>query len=115
MLTQNNGPVRYLRNDGGNRQHWLRVTLKGTGSNRSGIRGHGDRDAGGRGEALGMVKTGSNYLSESELPLTFGLGAEARVAGLECAGRAARWIQSDRSTPIAPSRSSKDEARKSSG
>jgi len=31
----------------------------------------------------GMVKTGSSYLSQSELPLTFGLGTEARVAGLE--------------------------------
>jgi hypothetical protein len=30
-----------------------------------------------------MVKTGSSYLSQSELPLTFGLGSEARVTGLD--------------------------------
>ena len=30
-----------------------------------------------------MVKTGSSYLSQSELPLTFGLGAATRVTGIE--------------------------------
>ena len=30
-----------------------------------------------------MVKTGSSYLSQSELPLTFGLGATARVEQVE--------------------------------
>jgi hypothetical protein len=30
-----------------------------------------------------MVKTGSSYLSQSELPLTFGLGADAGITGLE--------------------------------
>jgi 3-dehydroquinate synthase class II len=31
------------------------------------------------------VKTGSSYLSQSELPLTFGLGAGAKITGLEVA------------------------------
>ena len=83
VLTENNGPVRYLRNDGGNRQHWLRVTLKGTKSNRSGIGATVTATLAGGAKRWGMVKTGSSYLSQSELPLTFGLGAEARVAGLE--------------------------------
>ena len=30
-----------------------------------------------------MVKTGSSYLSQSELPLTFGLGRAARLASIE--------------------------------
>ena len=30
-----------------------------------------------------MVKTGSSYCSQSELPLTFGLGRAARVASIE--------------------------------
>ena len=30
-----------------------------------------------------MVKTGSSYLSQSERPLTFGLGSAAKVAGIE--------------------------------
>ncbi len=83
VLTENNGPVRYLRNDGGNRQRWLRVTLKGTRSNRSGIGATVTATLAGGAKRWGMVKTGSSYLSQSELPLTFGLGTEARVAGLE--------------------------------
>jgi len=30
-----------------------------------------------------MVKTGSGYLSQSELPLTFGLGAATKVGGIQ--------------------------------
>jgi hypothetical protein len=30
-----------------------------------------------------MVKTGSSYLSQSEMPLTFGLGDAAKVSGIE--------------------------------
>jgi hypothetical protein len=30
-----------------------------------------------------MVKTGSSYLSQSELPVTFGVGTAASVTGLE--------------------------------
>ena len=32
---------------------------------------------------LAMVKTGSSYLSQSELPLTFGLGAASKVEQVE--------------------------------
>jgi hypothetical protein len=32
-----------------------------------------------------MVKTGSSYCSQSELPLTFGLGPDGRVAKLDIA------------------------------
>jgi hypothetical protein len=30
-----------------------------------------------------MVKTGSSYLSQSELPLTFGLGARSKINSIE--------------------------------
>jgi hypothetical protein len=30
-----------------------------------------------------MVKTGSSYLSQSELPLTFGLGGATRIEGID--------------------------------
>ncbi len=73
-LTTSNGPARLLRNDGGNQNDMLRVKLIGTRSNRDGI---GARvllttSTGQRMEE--MVKSGSSYLSQSELPLTFGLG-----------------------------------------
>ena len=37
LVTTNGGPARLLRNDGGNRNPWLRVKLGGTTSNRDGI------------------------------------------------------------------------------
>ena len=37
VMTANNGPARLLRNDGGNRNHFLRVRTVGTSSNRDGI------------------------------------------------------------------------------
>jgi hypothetical protein len=83
VLTENNGPARYLRNDGGNRRKWLRVALKGTKSNRSGIGATVTATLPGGAKRWAMVKTGSSYLSQSELPVTFGLGTDARVAGLE--------------------------------
>jgi hypothetical protein len=82
-ISVNNGPARLLRNEGGNRQRWLRVTLQGTKSNRSAIGAVATITLPGGGKRSAMVKTGSSYLSQSELPLTFGLGADPRVAGLE--------------------------------
>ncbi len=90
VITENNGPARYLRNDGGNRSRWLRVVLKGTRSNRSGIGATVTATLAGGSKRTQMVKTGSSYLSQSELPLTFGLGAEARWPASKSAGRAAR-------------------------
>jgi hypothetical protein len=83
LIMSNNGPVRLLRNDGGNRNHSLRVRVIGTRSNRDGI---GTRikitldDGSAR---WSMVKTGSSYCSQSELPITFGLGARAAIKSLE--------------------------------
>ena len=84
-LTSNNGPAFLLRNDGGNRNRWLRVRTVGTKSNRDGI---GARVTvtlpDGRKPWL-TVKTGSSYLSQSELPLTFGLAQHAKAARVEVA------------------------------
>jgi hypothetical protein len=82
-ITANNGPARLLRNDGGNRQRWLRVTLQGTKSNRSAIGAVATITLAGGGKRWAMVKTGSSYLSQSELPLTFGLGSDPRVSAVE--------------------------------
>jgi hypothetical protein len=82
-ITANNGPARLLRNEGGNRQKWLRVTLQGVKSNRSGIGATVTATLPGGGRRWAMVKTGSSYLSQSELPITFGLGQEPRVTRLD--------------------------------
>jgi len=85
LITANNGPAVLLRNDGGNQNHYLRVRTVGTTSNRDGIGARVTVTLDGGRKLQGLVKTGSSYLSQSELPLTFGLGAATRVAKLEVA------------------------------
>jgi hypothetical protein len=79
LVTANAGPARLLRNDGGNANQVLRVRAIGTTSNRDGIGAKVEVTAGGD-THWQVVKTGSSYLSQSELPLTFGLGAATTVA-----------------------------------
>jgi len=74
LIMANNGSARLLRNDNGNQNDVLRVKTVGTRSNRDGI-GAKVTVKNKKGMRLfAMVKTGSSYLSQSELPLTFGLG-----------------------------------------
>jgi enediyne biosynthesis protein E4 len=81
--TTNNGPARLLRNDGGERSQRLRVRLVGTKSNRDAIGGAARVVRGSTTSPWAMVKSGSSYCSQSELPLTFGLGSAERVAKIE--------------------------------
>jgi hypothetical protein len=85
LVTTNNGPARLLRNDGGNRNHSLRVHTVGTRSNRDGIGARVTVSAEGGAKQWGIVKTGSSYASQSELTLTFGLGPTARTSKVEVA------------------------------
>ncbi|MBX6360487.1 MAG: CRTAC1 family protein [Acidobacterium ailaaui] len=74
VLTTSNGPAKLFRNDNGNQNDVLRITTIGTRSNRDGI-GAKITVRNSRGQRLfAMVKDGSSYLSQSELPVTFGLG-----------------------------------------
>ena len=82
LITGNHGPTRLLRNDNGNQNDVLRVKTVGTKSNRDGI-GTKVTMITKKGERLmRMVKTGSSYLSQSELPLTFGLGKPGTESGV---------------------------------
>jgi hypothetical protein len=74
VITANNGPARLLRNDNGNQNDMLRVKLVGARSNRDGIGAKVTLTTSGGARLFRMVKTGSSYASQSELPLTFGLG-----------------------------------------
>jgi hypothetical protein len=81
VVTVNNGPARVLRNDSkGGRA--LRLALTGARTNRSAI-GAQVRVTVGGATRLAMVKSGSSYLSQSELPLTFGLGSASKVEQVE--------------------------------
>jgi hypothetical protein len=85
VLTTNNGPAYLLRNDGGNRNHWLRVRTVGTRSNRDGIGARVTVTLPDGRKPWAVVKTGSSYLSQSELPLTFGLAQHAKATRVEVA------------------------------
>jgi len=74
LLTENQGPARLYRNDVAPGRHSLRIRLQGTKSNRDAI-GAVVRVFTPEGAQLRMVRSGSSYLSQSELPVTFGLGA----------------------------------------
>jgi enediyne biosynthesis protein E4 len=80
VLTANNGPARLLRNQGETGNHWLRLDLHGDGthSNRSAIGARVTVEAGGQ-VYHREVLAGRGYLSQSELPLTFGLGKTAKI------------------------------------
>ena len=82
LVSTNNGPAYLFRNDGGNRNHWLSVRLSGTRSNRDGI-GAVVRIHSASGEQWNMVRSGSSYCSQSELALTFGLGADTSVSSVD--------------------------------
>jgi hypothetical protein len=82
VMTTLGGPAVLLRNDGGNANHWLRVRTAGTMSNRSGI-GAMVRVTSASGTQSQVVHSGSSYGSQSELTLTFGLGADPRVTRVD--------------------------------
>jgi hypothetical protein len=83
LVSTNNGPARLLRNDGGNRNHFLRVRTVGVQSNRDGIGAALTLTPKGGAAMRREVKTGSSYCSQSELPVTFGLGGAAVASRLE--------------------------------
>jgi hypothetical protein len=78
LITTNNGPAYLYRNDqlAGNRS--IRFQLVGTKSNRDAIGATVRIFAGGMAQSR-VVKGGSSYLSQSELPLTFGVEKHDRI------------------------------------
>ena len=85
VVTTSNGPAKLLRNDNGNQNDALRIKTIGTRSNRDGIGAKVTVRTNKGLHLLQMVKTGSSYLSQSELPLTFGLGKpdEGKIVNLD--------------------------------
>jgi len=78
LLTTNNGPAALFRNEqlAGNRS--VRIELQGTQSNRDAIGGNVQIFASDLHQSR-LVRGGSSYLSQSELPLTFGLAKRDRI------------------------------------
>jgi hypothetical protein len=93
LITTNQGPAYLLRNDTASGAHFLRLKVQGTRSNRDGI-GAKVKVYTDRGVLQKMVRTGSSYLSQSELTLTFGLGASTAIDKLQVlwpSGRIDEW------------------------
>ncbi len=82
VLTSNAGPAFLYRNDVLNGNRVVRFTLRGAQSNRDAIGAKVRVTAGGERYSK-IVKTGSSYLSQSELPLSFGLGTRTSVDRIE--------------------------------
>src|SRR5438270_257219 len=90
LLVMTNGGPAYLFNSEGATNHSLRVKLEGTTSNRDGI-GAIVRVTSGTDKQWKMVKSGSSYLSQSELVLTFGLGDKNSADQIEVQWPSGQW------------------------
>jgi len=96
LLSTNGGPVYLFRNEAqgaaaSNKS--LRIKLIGTKSNRDGIGTTVKLTAGGETQTQ-MLRSGSSYLSASELVLTFGLAQNERASEIEIrwpSGQVDRW------------------------
>jgi hypothetical protein len=78
LVTTNNGPAVLFRNDQGAGNRFVRFHLRGTTSNRDAIGATVRIFHGGTSQSR-LVKSGSSYLSQSELPVTFGVGTRDRI------------------------------------
>lgn len=78
LMTTNNGPAYLFRNDQTSGNKSIRFRLVGTKSNRDAI-GATVKVTSGEVTQTRMVKSGSSYLSQSELPVSFGLGKRDRA------------------------------------
>jgi tetratricopeptide (TPR) repeat protein len=75
LITQNRGPLVLLRNEGGNRNHWLRIALKGLNDNKSSIGTKVEVFAGALHQKF-EVQGGSGYLGQNSPEIIAGLGPE---------------------------------------
>ena len=81
VVVQNGRPAKLFRNDQQTGHHWLRVRLEGGPGNRDAIGATVELTAGGMTQRRQVMPTRS-YLSQVELPLTFGLGMNTAVERL---------------------------------
>ena len=94
VVSTNGGPAKLFRNDNTTAHHWLRLKLVGDGvrSNRDAIGARVVVTAGGR-QRTYTIAAGRGYLSQSELPITVGLGDKTAVESV-----AVHWPGKDAGT-----------------
>ncbi len=78
LVNSSNSAARLYRNDGGNRNSWIKLRLMGTTSNRSGI-GAKIIVRSKSGTQTHTLKSGASYCSQSELAAIFGIGDDPQI------------------------------------
>ena len=73
LITQNHGPAVLLRNEGGNKNNWLRLALTGLNDNKSAIGTKVEVFAGGNRQKFEIAGS-SGYLGQNSTQITVGLG-----------------------------------------
>jgi hypothetical protein len=82
LILNLNARPRLLRNDGGNKNHWLMVRAKGSRSNRDAVGTRIRLTAGGKTQVR-EVRSGSGYLSQGDFRVHFGMGRNVRAEKIE--------------------------------
>jgi hypothetical protein len=82
LIVNLNSPPVLLRNDGGNRNHWLSFSLVGRHSNRDALGAKVTLTAGGKTQ-IAERRSASGYLSQNAPHLHFGLGANRSAERIE--------------------------------
>ena len=82
LVVNLNDAPNLLRNEGGNRHHWLGLELRGTASNRDGIGARVTLFAG-QGKQVREVKRGYGFQSQHDGRVLFGLGQQEQVERAE--------------------------------
>ena len=82
LVVNCNDAATLLRNDGGNRGHWLRIKTEGVRSNRDGI-GARIKAIAGNLIQVREVRSGSSLYCQNDLGASFGLGDSSKVDRIE--------------------------------
>lgn len=75
LITQNNGPAILLRNEGGNKNNWMRLTFKGLADNKSAIGTKIEVFSGANRQKFEIAGS-SGYLGQNSTTFVVGLGKE---------------------------------------
>ena len=79
VVSNCNGPAYYIRNDGGNKNHWIGLDLRGIKSNRDGIGARITLTSESGKVQHNHVSTTASYLSANDRRVFFGLGEETKI------------------------------------
>jgi hypothetical protein len=83
VVSTNNGRAYVLRNQGGNRNHWLTLLLEGRKSNRDGIGAQVKMVSASGAARYATVSTTGSYLSASDRRVHIGLGSDTSAKSIE--------------------------------